>query len=545
MTSTDYTIQDVKGQPVVGTISSGGYTVDFGVVTLILGGGSIAGIVTANSVPYSGATISLTGTPYTTTSGSDGKYSFPGLPAGTYNIQCTAPAVYAPIIVSGIVVEPYREVTQDFNLLNVGPYISNITPNWGMTAGGTDVVIEGYNFVLEEEDGGTEIKFDTTLSNNVSVSADRLKINITGIPAHTAGAVSVTAFNPDDNEYIYSPFTYVNVPPGTVPLNIERVGADIKVWWDTSQAAFRDPKIYVLVRESATGQYSNIADDWTLITDLSDASPSEYNLERYVYADGEVQGYILHKDQVGAGYGEVYYKALQKDVIDVTATLPTAMAVGKINYTISQGYNLVSVPFVYTGENNTLDKVFGDQLHSGNVINADQILTKDDPATWGMPAAYLNSADGKWYKTTASTALAEIGINTTSGYLINNKGQETTITLNGQISRDQTVVMSSGYNMIGTVFPVNQTLNSLNLGSLANVTAGTVLNADQILIKNDPATWGMPAAYLKTDGKWYKTTEPEVEATFTFQTPYGYFYRQRATGAITWLRDASLIIGGE
>jgi hypothetical protein len=254
-------------------------------------------------------------------------------------------------------------------------------------------------------------------------------------------------------------------------------------------------------------------------------------------------GILSHEGQVGAGTSEAYYKAIQASVTPDTVIPGTtvqcftsAEGVGKVNYTCDPGYNLVTVPFKYLSGGDTLVQVFGSQLHAGDVDTADRIYIKGDANSWGMDNAYL-STSGRWYWSNQPAVETTITIEARRGYLVRNRGAQIPITLVGKIPvGSATVSMTLGYNMIGTVFPIRLALNSLGIYGLSNVTAGTVDTADRIYIKSEANSWGMDNAYLSTDGRWYWSNKPLEQASFTFNSPRGYFYRMKGTGTINWPR---------
>jgi hypothetical protein len=91
------------------------------------------------------------------------------------------------------------------------PTVSSVNPNSGSTSGGTNVTINGSNFV----DGAT-VSFGGTSASNVNVASSTSITSTT--PAHAAGAVSVTVTNPDgQSATLGNGFTYtISTPPPTI-----------------------------------------------------------------------------------------------------------------------------------------------------------------------------------------------------------------------------------------------------------------------------------------------------------------------------------------
>jgi hypothetical protein len=255
-------------------------------------------------------------------------------------------------------------------------------------------------------------------------------------------------------------------------------------------------------------------------------------------------------NQVAAGYEELYFKGCihgASAIIGPTG-LSGNIAVGKVNYSIQQGFNAVSVPFAQTTGGNTLTAVFGNQLDGGTSDTADQVLWKNSPTSWGMEAAYLSNGTvglaGQWYKANQPTVVTEIPVNAENGYLVAHLAATTKpITLIGKVLPSATIYISNGFNLIGTVFPTTKTLNSLNLHGVENVKSGNSDSADQIMLKNSSSSWGMKAAYLSdgsygtTAGQWYLASSPTTPVDFDFYMKYGYFYVMKNTGVqIVWPR---------
>jgi hypothetical protein len=79
--------------------------------------------------------------------------------------------------------------------------ITNITPTFGPTAGGTNVTITGYNL-----SGASSVRFGGVAATNVIVSSDT-QITCT-TPAHSSGFVDVSVTTPDGTGTLANGFFY-------------------------------------------------------------------------------------------------------------------------------------------------------------------------------------------------------------------------------------------------------------------------------------------------------------------------------------------------
>ena len=92
------------------------------------------------------------------------------------------------------------------------PSISSVTPNSGLSVGGTVVSINGSNFVV-----GATVKFDNAAATNVSfVTSNMITANA---PAHAVGPVNVVVTNPNGlSGTLTNGFTYTQPPPSEIAL---------------------------------------------------------------------------------------------------------------------------------------------------------------------------------------------------------------------------------------------------------------------------------------------------------------------------------------
>ncbi len=96
------------------------------------------------------------------------------------------------------------------------PTLTAITPNAGLTAGGTTVVITGTNFAIA---GLTSVKFGTVASPNVTVKAGGLTLTAVS-PAQAAGVVDITVTTPGGTTAVSSADKFTYVAPVPVVLGL-------------------------------------------------------------------------------------------------------------------------------------------------------------------------------------------------------------------------------------------------------------------------------------------------------------------------------------
>jgi len=234
---------------------------------------------------------------------------------------------------------------------------------------------------------------------------------------------------------------------GTITLFISRENNNIKISWDPSGLS-SPPDIY-LITGDGSGAYTNTTNLWVAITDTS------------VSADFDItnmpNGYIIHKDQVGAGTSEAYYKGLTSGSEKET-TLPTAQAVGKFNLQLQLGLNNLSAnPLIPS--NLGIDSVIGTQLPNGTVLS-----TRDPSGIWHQPV-YV-SATQSWS--------SNIELKTDYGFWINIPSGTPTITIVGNVAdSERTIPLYSGLNnLLGSTYPIQADLNSSKLGDALGTSGG-------------------------------------------------------------------------
>lgn len=236
------------------------------------------------------------------------------------------------------------------------------------------------------------------------------------------------------------------VPPGTVKLYISRVSNDIKISWEATKYG-NNPQIFAMIGDG-TGKYSNtydpatwkvIAQGGTLQNPAGFGTFSSYNVTSGI-------GSLIHAGQVGGVTGsiaEVYYKGI-KEGETVSARLPSAEAVGKVDYLFEQGNTYFNYPFVSSADVNT---VFG----TSGIPDLCKILN------------YQKSTDKFSPSTFSTTWLDPFTLELGKGYVFfNYSTSPINLTLVGAVNKTPDTFssnISTGNNYLGLPFPIIKTLS--------------------------------------------------------------------------------------
>ncbi len=301
------------------------------------------------------------------------------------------------------------------------------------------------------------------------------------------------------------------VPFGTVPLNIERSGLNIRISWDS---AIHNPQIFVRTG-NGSGQYVNDGDAtvWVDITGPSIAD--EFDLTH----TGE--NYILHRSQVGdvSTRPEVYYKGLQSGVSPTAinpdfpsgtvTNLAAAWAVGKLDINIGAGMNVITVPFLRA------DDGIADVLNTDLLSDSDSLYFKPLSDSPNTEKATLDS--GVWKDDSGSPSVIQIGPD--YGYWIEAGGSKT-LTVWGEVVRADSrpiLVKDGGILVIGCVYPKQTLFADAGLDA-----AGGAADGDAVYYK--PLADSPNTQKVIFDGtNW---SDPVEDRTFTL--PFGYWYERKS-----------------
>jgi len=185
-------------------------------------------------------------------------------------------------------------------------------------------------------------------------------------------------------------------------------------------------------------------------------------------------------------------------------------------YSLAAGNNVICLPLV--PYNSDIDVVFGNQLTEGSPLNGDRIYTQYPNYGDLMRYAYLASTYHEWKGT-----LDEAHIVQEKGYLIKINAGHTRLTqyIMGKVP-SASVGMPEfliGYNLIGSVWPVDVSFNASNLKE-SGANAGSPLTGDRIYSQSGSGYGGgLDYGWLSSsDGLWHGTLTG-------FTRGYGCWYR--------------------
>ena len=232
-------------------------------------------------------------------------------------------------------------------------------------------------------------------------------------------------------------------PTGTMSLFIERAGNDVEITWE---ARFVSPQVYMLTGDGA-GRFASY-EGWARV--YNGGIDPAYAAQFSTITNG-----IRHRDQVGRGTPEAYYKGLQAGIDPAainpetgSSNLASAFAVGKFNIPLISGLsNMAAMPFIPS--NPDISSVIGAQLPNGTVLSM-----RDPTGRWDEV-----SYAGGW-----SSAL---NINPDYGFWINVSSGSPILTLVGNVypGSRRTITLYGGLNnLLGSAYPIQVDLNSSLLG---------------------------------------------------------------------------------
>ncbi len=307
--------------------------------------------------------------------------------------------------------------------------------------------------------------------------------------------VQVTASNDASNLVDFTVGTVITGPVTNISITREgdAVGSNIGLSWICSTG---NVDIYTL-----TGTFETTTATWT----------NEFpNVSGTSQIDSSVPG------KVGSGTNK-WYKIMPKGIAPTTADL-TQEVLGKFDYNISVGNNLISLPVIPFDI--SINTCIGNQLTGGGAQTGDRIWHYDPINLWQF--ALLNTS-GVWVGQLAS-------IEADKGYwIVNNNTSSKIISIVGKISSgERTIPLLQGNNMVGTTFPVAVSLNGTECATLRSLlTPGTVDTADRVWgYDAPPVNWRF--ALLKTD-LTFSTGLPN------FEVGKGYFIVKQKAGLENWV----------
>jgi hypothetical protein len=97
------------------------------------------------------------------------------------------------------------------------------------------------------------------------------------------------------------------------------------------------------------------------------------------------------------------------------------------------------------------------------------------------------------------------------------------------------VTVDPGFNLISAPFEYLSSENSVASVFGAQLHSGTEVTGDRVYNKNQASSWGMPNAYLKSDGNWYWTNDPTTTTTISIEVRNGYLVENKGASIMITL----------
>jgi hypothetical protein len=260
-----------------------------------------------------------------------------------------------------------------------------------------------------------------------------------------------------------------------------------------------------------TWEATSNVDIWTK-TGTFDTTPASWTKE-FANVSGTSQVDSSVAGKVGSGTNK-WYKVMPAGATLATGDL-TQEVLGKFDLVLTEGFNFISLPLVTS--TNSIASVIGTQMTGGFIPPLADKVYKFKADKSGFEQAWLNSSDNTWYD--IDTGLAStMTITSDTGYWFElaNGHVSSNVSIVGRISnvsRGPTSI-SSGFNLIGSTYPVSVTIQSSGIRN-SGATAGMIppLACKIYSFKNDKS--GFEQAWLNgADNKWYDI-DTGLESTMT------------------------------
>ncbi len=230
--------------------------------------------------------------------------------------------------------------------------------------------------------------------------------------------------------------------------------------------------------------------------------------------------------QVGNGVSK-YYKVMPGQSALTNLELTTNV-VGKVDVFCDSGtaakYTLISTPLEpFSGDIKTM---FGSQLSSGVVMAlSDQLISYQ---SGGSIQAWLRSTDNQWVDPSGNTSTMPISTNMGYWVRIKPNGTAKYLSLVGSLPEfDKTISLSTGYNLIGSSFPIPTALANSGLAE-SGATKGAVMPLACQVIKYLPGSGTYEIAWLNLAGNWVDSANNP--SSMRLDPGYGYWIKQPGVG---------------
>ncbi|MCX6354731.1 MAG: hypothetical protein NTZ78_07505, partial [Candidatus Aureabacteria bacterium] len=350
---------------------------------------------------------------------------------------------------------------------------------------------------------------------NVTASAQSVEPGVTRQVSSNSVTVSMVAPTPTPTRTPTATLTPTNTPtmsPTSTPTPTAPAPSETPTETSTATPTPEPPVITNITRNEATG---DITISWNGNCDV-DVYCAVDMQSGFDMAQGNVPGgsWIDDGTLTGGhpnGASERYYK------IACAGTLQYASdAVGMFRYSLAVGDNIICLPLI--PYNRDIDVVFGTQLTEGSPIAGDRIYTQDPSYGDVMRYAYLSSTYHEW-----KGALDEVLIVPEKGYLVQINAGHTRLMqyIVGRVpvSSVEMPEFVAGYNLVGSVWPVDMNFNASNLKE-SGANAGSVLTSDQVYSQAGSGYGG------SLDYGWLSSSDGMWHGTLTgFRPGYGCWYK--------------------
>lgn len=239
--------------------------------------GALQGTVTSAGSPVSGATVSISGTGFTTLTAANGNYSFPYVNAGTYTVQATKHGYN--LVEQNVTIVEAQTATQDFALIpltqvTVSGHIVDLY-NPANSLNGATISLSGYESYTAEADANGLFSIPNVYANHTY----QYLVQCAGY-ADASGEVIVA----NDNVDMGSICLIWIAPP---PRNVDATEADnnnyVVIDWD-APAGNPDMVAYKVWRFLVADQ--NNEANWTMLTPNVIIDPILYDNSWYLLPQG-------------------------------------------------------------------------------------------------------------------------------------------------------------------------------------------------------------------------------------------------------------------